>query len=179
MTEYRYPREVILADYRRAGIGILATAGPMAVVDLGPVASGLLGVCAVLFAVYAFRTILRQRLVVTCDADRIVARAVFAKKIDWRALRGLELRYYATKRDRTMGWMQLTLKGRDAEAAIGGGAVMRLESTLDGFDALTRTAVQAAQAKDLPLSPTTLANLEARNIKVVTPPTPDQPAGPA
>lgn len=169
VTEHRYPSAVILADYRRAGIGFLATAGPLAAVDPGPLAGSLLGVCAVLFAVFGFRAVLRHRLVVICDADGIEARALFSKKIAWRALRGLELRYYATKRDRTMGWMQLTLKGRDSGAGIGGTASLRLESTLCGFDALTWVAVQAAQENDLLLSPTTLTNLEARGIKVLTP----------
>ena len=113
----------------------------------------------------------------TSDGDWIEVRALFTKKIDWRALRGLELRYYATKRDRTMGWMQLTLKGRDAGAGIGGTTVVRLESTLDGFDALTRRAAQAAQANDLLLSSATLTNLGARGIKVLTPHVSDQLAG--
>lgn len=168
-TEHRYPPAAILADYRRAAVGFLATALPLAAVDLGPVASWLLGGCAILFAVFAVRTALRHRLVLTCDADGIEARALFSKKIDWRALRGLELRYYATKRDRTMGWMQLTLKGRDTKAGLGGTNVLRIESTLDGFDTLLRTAVGAAEENDLLLSPATLTNLEAYKIKVVTP----------
>ena len=169
VTEHRYPSAAILADYRRAGIGFLATAGPLAAVDPGPVAGWLLGGCAILLAVFGLRAALRHRLVVICTADGIEARTRFSKKIAWRALRGLELRYYATKRDRTMGWMQLTLKGRDPYAGLGGTASLRLESTLDGFDALTRMAVRAAQENDLLLSPTTLTNLEARGIKVLTP----------
>jgi hypothetical protein len=57
--------------------------------------------------------------------------------------------------------MQLTLGGD--------GAVFRLESSLDGFDVLARKATDAALENGVTLSPTTVANLQSLDIKVVTP----------
>jgi hypothetical protein len=74
----------------------------------------------------------------------------------WRDIASLELRYFATKRDRSEGWMQLTLKSADA--------TLRLESALEGFENITRAAAQAAAQRGLPLSPPTLENLRALEL---------------
>ncbi len=57
--------------------------------------------------------------------------------------------------------MQLTLKGE--------GTVLRLDSTLHGFDVLARTAAAAALRNGVTLSPATQANLAAIGIKVSIP----------
>jgi hypothetical protein len=161
VSEHRYPRSAIWADYGRAAAGIVATATPLGVVELGAIANTLLSVVALLFTVHALRTAVKQRLVVTCSESKLTFSGIKTKKLTLKALHTLDLRYYALNRERTRGWMQLTLKGD--------GMVCRLESSLDGFDALARQATDAALENGVVLSPATLANLQSLGIKVLTP----------
>ena len=161
VSEHRYPRAAIWSDYGRAALGIVVTTAPLIFAQLGVIASTILAVLAVLFVFFAVRTGGKQRLVVTCSESKLTIYRIKTKNLDWRALHTLDLRYYAVNRDRTRGWMQLTLGGD--------GTVFRLESTLDGFDVLARKAAEAALENGVTLSSTTVANLQSLGIKVVTP----------
>jgi hypothetical protein len=161
VSEHRYPRSAIWSDYGRAAAGLVATAAPLSFVELGVSANIILSVLAILFTVYALRTAAKQWMVVTCSESKLTFNGIKTKNLTWKALHGLDLRYYALNRERTRGWMQLTLKGD--------GTVCRLESSLDGFDALARQATDAALENGVVLSPATLANLRSLGIKVLTP----------
>jgi hypothetical protein len=168
VSEHRYPRGAIWADYSRATAGIVATTAPLIFAQLGVIASTVLAVLATSFVFFAVRAGAKQRLVVTCSESKLTIYRIKTNNLDWRALHTLDLRYYAVNRDRTRGWMQLTLGGD--------GAVFRLESSLDGFDVLARKATDAALENGVTLSPTTVVNLQSLDIKVVTP---EAPAGAA
>jgi hypothetical protein len=83
------------------------------------------------------------------------------RRLPWQQLRRLQLAYYAPRRARQDGWLQLTLRG-PARAPI------RVDSTLDGFEEVLRRATAAAAANELALDPTTEANLAALGIAAET-----------
>jgi hypothetical protein len=132
------------------------TAGPLLVAPVGAAAGALLGGCAVLFAVFGVRTALRQSSRVVADEAGLRIESPFARRLAWRTLSGMRLRYFATRRGRGAGWMQLTLRAS--------GVTVRLDSTLEGFPAIVRLAARAAGENGVRFAPGTLDNLCAFGV---------------
>jgi hypothetical protein len=153
----RYPIATLYADYLRAGFGLALTAGPLLLLDLADGVAWLLAALAMLFAWFAVRTVLRQLSWVELSADAIALGGPRSCRLAWADLARMKLAYYAPRRSRDEGWLQLTLR------AAGGGAI-RLDSTLAGFDRVLRAASRAARAKALPLDAATRANLTALGL---------------
>lgn len=160
--EHRYSPASLRADYVRAGVGLALSGGPLVVVASHPVATWILGGLAALFVLFGLRTALRQavRYHVT---DESIARAgvptlgIGAARLSWSQLTKVRLRYYSTRRGRDGGWMQLILKaGRDT---------LRIESSLEGFDAIAAVAARAAERRGLEPDPATLNNFTALGIR--------------
>lgn len=157
----RYPSTVLLGDYARAAAGLALTVLPLALVNVSPWIGAPLAACALLFAAFAARTAQRQFTRVTMDEQGVRAEGPLGAAIRWDDLTGLRLRYYAARRGRDGfrpegGWMQATLTGR--------GGKIRLDSTLDGFDAVIERAVEAVRRNGIALGPVTVDNLLALGI---------------
>ena len=159
----RYPSVVLLGDYARAAAGLALTVLPLALVQVTPWIAGPLALCALLIAVFAARTVQRQLTRVTVDEEAVRAEGPLGAVVRWDELSGLRLRYYATKRGRDDGWMQATLTGS-------GGRRIRIDSNLDGFDAVIERAVAAVRRNGVPLNPVTVDNLLALGIDPPEPP---------
>ena len=157
MSEHRYPPRELMGDYVRAALGLLATGGPLLFVPASPVMMWLLGGLAALFLAFGARTALRQMTVVRLDDARITAIGPLGVSIDWSDLGRLGLAYYSTRRDRTRGWMQLSIKGS--------GRSLRIDSTIDGFREIVATAAGHAEQRGLELSPATRGNLVAMGLQ--------------
>lgn len=156
MMAYRYPTRALAGDYARAGSGVALTMGPLLFVPASPVMMGILGGLAALFLAFGARTALRQWTVVQVDDAGITAAGPVGSRIDWDDLEGLALAYYSTRRDRTRGWMQLTMKGN--------GRRVRIDSTIDGFRDIVLAAVRVAESRGLEMNPATTGNLAALGI---------------
>lgn len=156
MTRHRYPSRIIVSDYMRAGVGTVLTLGPLTAVPAMSVAGIVLSLLSALFIFFAGRTWIRGRTEVELSDEGLVITELRYKIIHWKDVASLELRYFATKRDRTQGWMQLTLKSSDT--------TLRFESSLEGFEHIAREAAQAASRNGVPLSPSTLENLRALDL---------------
>lgn len=157
----RYPSTVLLGDYARAAAGLALTALPLALVNVSPWVGAPLAACALLFAAFAARTAQRQFTRLTVDVRGVRAEGPLGTAIPWDELTGLRLRYYATRRGREGflpegGWMQATLTARSGR--------IRIDSTLDGFDAVIERAVEAARRNKVTLGPVTVDNLLALGI---------------
>jgi hypothetical protein len=153
MTQHRYPKVALLADYARAALGLALTVPPLLLVARTPVAVAILGGLAVLFACFALATLLRQLGTVRLDDRGIAVAGGWSRRIAWQSLDRLRLRWFAARRDRQKGYMELALKG--------GGRRIAIDSRIEGFDALVAAAFAAAEARRLALDDTTLANLAA------------------
>lgn len=159
MSVHRYPAAALRADYLRGGLGFAFTGGLVALARGEPVTTGVLGVCALLFLAFAVRTWLRHVTVIEVTGDGISTSGGRYVNLPWHDLCTLKLRYYATKRDRTGGWMQLDL--------VGGRQRLVVESSLDGFAELVRRAALAARTNGLALDATTHNNLRALGVLAV------------
>jgi hypothetical protein len=156
MTSHAYPAAALIGDYGRAGLGLAFVVPPLFLISpLQIVGAACLGLSA-LFAAFAGRTMLRQLASIEMDECGIGAGGLWPRRLDWAALDGLSLHYYATRHDREGGWMQLALRAE--------GRRLRLDNRIAGFEAIAAHAARAAEARGLPLSPITLANLAALGI---------------
>lgn len=153
---YRYPFRALMPQYIRGGIGLAVMAGPLVFADMTDTMATILGIGAVVFAVHVLHTMLGHVSVIECDENGIARGDPLPRRIDWVDLADLRLRYYSTRRDGANGWMQLVLKRP--------GASIQIESTLTGFKDIVAVATKAANKKGLPLSPTTLGNLEVLGV---------------
>lgn len=158
----RYPAAALYGDYARAGAGLALTALPLALLAVNPWVGVPLGAAAALFAAFAARTAQRHATRLLLDEGGLTLDGPLGGALRWDELRDLRLAYYSTKRDRSDGWMQATLRGAR-------GRRLRIESTLDGFDAVIERAAAAARDNGLTLSSTTVDNLLALGIDVPEP----------
>lgn len=152
----RYARASVLADYFRSGAGLTLTGAPLLAVDASTTMAVILGSMALLFAAFGVKTILRQRTEVTLDDRGVEMRVLGVRRVDWEDLAAFKLAYYATRRDREAGWMQLTLGGSARR--------LKIDSHLSRFEQIVERGAQAASERKLTLTAATRANLAAMNI---------------
>ncbi|MDJ0684198.1 MAG: hypothetical protein QNJ84_05835 [Alphaproteobacteria bacterium] len=160
----RYDRGALLADYARAMIGLVLCAGILLFLDpiawvAWPLMAGL-----GLFAAFLLQTLAKDRTRIAADADGLQAVVDLGplsirNSIQWEDLQTVKLRFYATKRKSREGWMQLTLKD--------GATTVKLESTLDGFAAIAKTAGTVAGRRDLPLDTPTRENFLEVGVRLI------------
>lgn len=152
MSVHGYPPGAVWADYARAGAGLALVAVPLAVLPTAPAVTALLTVVAVLFGSYGAGTVARHLTRIEIDEEAVSAHALMRRVLAWRDLDGFRLSYYATRRDRSKGWLELTL--------CAGRRRLKVDSRLNGFDDVLRRAVAAARRRRLPLDPATISNLQ-------------------
>lgn len=153
----RYPTATLYADYLRAAFGLALTLGPLLLLDVAAVVVALLAVLGLLFAWFGMRTVSRHLSRVEVSQNAIALRGPVTRHLAWGDLERMKLAYYAPRRSRDDGWLQLTLRGAD-------GCSIRLDSTLAGFDQVLGQASRAARAKALPMDAATHANLAALGL---------------
>lgn len=156
MTDHRYPSHAIRADFTRAAAGAILTVGPLIFIPLASIAGTILFLLSLLFIAFGLRTWGRRKIIVTLSGDDVTMSGLLRKNIAWRDIVSLQLRYYAVKRDRSQGWMQLTLRSANCK--------MQMESTLDTFEKIVAMAAQKATANGVAFSPSTLENIRALGL---------------
>jgi hypothetical protein len=150
---FAYPAGALLADYARGSGGLFMVAAAVFVPMHRAVALVCLTIAAPLL-VFGLRTLLRQMSRVELSETGIVIAGPWPRRIAWTELTRFRLRYFALRRDRKHGWMQLTLTG--------GRTSLSIESQIDGFAAIVERAVQAAAG--LEIDEASLVNLGAMGI---------------
>jgi hypothetical protein len=156
MTRHRYPLAALAGDYARAGAGLAIATPPLVALQLNTIVAAIFASLVALFAVFAWRTLLRQLATIEMDEAAIHSTGPFPVRIAWEALDEFKLGYYATRRDRSAGWMQLALGA--------GRRRLRLDSRIDGFAAIVARAAGAARQRHVTLSTATANNLTALGI---------------
>lgn len=155
----RYPRPTLWADYLRATAGVVLCGAPLLLLDVNPWLALILFGGFLLFALFLVRTALRHHTRYVLAPDTLCADGPAGTLVEWSRLDRMKLSYFSTKRDRTGGWMQLTV-------GSAGGRQVKIDSSLDGFHDIVERAARAAEAAELPLSEATRANLKAMGISV-------------
>lgn len=168
MSVHRYDARSLRADLRRAAVGLILTAGPMLLLRDSIVALAILAALALLFLAFGLRTALRGMTLVHITDDGLSSDPLGGRRwrlpglapqtIAWRDIRKVGLRFFSLKRDRSEGWMELSLGD--------GRHTLRLDSTLDGFKDIAVRAADAARVNSVALSDSTKANLSGLGIRV-------------
>ena len=158
-ADLRYPRPTLMADYMRAAAGVLLCGAPLLALEVNRWLGAILLAGFLLFAVFLVRTALRHHTRYVLGPDTLCADGPGGTLVEWNRLDRLKLSYFSTKRDRTDGWMQLTV------GSVGGRTV-KLDSSLDGFHDVVERAARAAEACGLELSHATRVNLRSMGISV-------------
>jgi hypothetical protein len=152
---YRYPFRNLVTDYLRALAGLAVGVAVLAAVPPSFAILGVFGSVTLLFAYFGLRTLNRQFLRLAISEEGLVASGFGSRALSWQALEGLRLRFYGTRREgrrgRGGGFMQLKLRAE--------GISLTLESTLEGFEAVTRRAAEAARRNGLALDAASATNL--------------------
>ena len=154
MTQcFAYPARALLADYVRGSAGLYLVAGAVFVPMHRAVALACVTIAAPLLAL-GLRTLLRQMSRVELSETGIAVTGPWPRRIAWTELTRFRLRYFAVRKDRKHGWMELTLKG--------GRGKLSIESQIDGFATIVERAAQAAAG--LEIDEASLVNLGAMGI---------------
>jgi hypothetical protein len=156
-ADLRYPPQTLWADYVRASAGVLLCGLPLLFLEVNHWLALVLVAGFVLFALFLARTALRHHTRYLLAADTLCADGPAGGVVEWNRLDRLKLSYFSTKRDRSAGWMQLTV-------GSAGGRAVKIDSSLDGFHEVVERAAEAASITQLPLSRATRANLRAMGI---------------
>jgi len=159
---YRYPTGPLYGDYARACAGLLLTGVPPLLLNMNLWVGLPMAGAAALFALFGARTAQRHATIVEVDEGGIVAHGPLGGSIRWEDLAYVRLNYYSTRRDRGLGWMQLTLKSSAGKSSAG--ATVRLESSLEGFDDIAEQVVEAARSRGIRMTDTTISNFAALGI---------------
>jgi hypothetical protein len=157
-TRHVYPTAAMVGDYLRAAAGLVPTGVVFATEPVGTVAATVLGGFAAVFGIFGLRTALRHGTSIEMTDTELRATGAWPCTISWTELDRMKLTYYSTRRDRQSGWMQLDLGA--------GGARVRLDSRIAGFDRLVQRAAEAAVSRGIALNEATLANLQALGIRL-------------
>lgn len=157
---YRYQSQHLRGDYIRAGVGLLLTLGPLFATSATGVSAIVLLVLAAVFAAFALRTLMRQHAEIICDAEGVSTTGLWRATVRWRGLQRVKLSYFSTRRDREKGWMQLMLRGDTG--------TIRVDSQLEGFEALVARAAAALNANGLRVNDVTASNFASYGHAVPT-----------
>lgn len=158
-ADLRYPRETLWADYLRAAAGVVLCGAPLLLLEVNPWLGAILAAGFVLFTLFLVRTALRHRTRYVLGPDTLCADGPAGTLVEWGRLDRLKLSYFSTKRDRSDGWMQLSVGST-------GGRLVKVDSSLDGFHDIVERAARAAEAGGIGLSEATRANLRSMGISV-------------
>jgi hypothetical protein len=158
-AELRYPPQTIWADFIRAGSGAVLCGVPLLSLDVNRWLALLLGAGFLLFVAFFVRTALRQRTRYILSDDTLCADGPRGSLVEWGRIDRLKLSYYSTRRDRTGGWMQLSV-------GSAGNNIVKVDSSLEGFYDIVERAARAAVGANLPLSAASRSNLRSMGILV-------------
>ena len=158
-SDLRYPRPTLLADYVRAGVGVVLCGLPLVLIDVNRWIAAILLAGLVLFAAFFVRTALRQHTRYVLGPDTLCADGPAGSLVEWNRLDRMKLSYFSTKRDRSDGWMQLSV-------GSAGARTVKVDSALEGFYDIVERAARAAESTGVELSVATRANLRSMGISV-------------
>jgi hypothetical protein len=157
-TRHAYPTSAMVGDYLRSAAVVVPVGVLFAAVPVGTVPAVVLGGFAALFGVFGLRTVLRHGTSLEMTDTELRAQGAWRRIIPWDELDRMKLAYYSTSRDRRSGWMQLELGA--------GGARVKLDSRINGFDHLVWRAAEVAATRGIALDEATMANLQALGIRL-------------
>lgn len=158
MTVHRYPLHALRGDLAGAALGAAGTLALLLAAQPGWFGGLILGGLALLFLGFLCRTLVQAGRTVRLAPDALrmagpLDLPIFRRTIPWTCIRRVGLRYFATRRDRAGGWLELTVAGPDA--------TISLESGIEGFETILARVAAAARANGAAMNEDTAENLSA------------------
>jgi hypothetical protein len=158
MSTHAYPPSAAVVDLIRAGLGGGTAAVPLVAIDTPSVVAVVLVAIVALFVALAIRAAMLPFMRFEVNDAGINARGPTLRALSWRHLERIRLAYYSTRRDRSHGWLQLTLTDNRHTLAV--------DSRLNDFIGVATHAAAAARTKGLSLDAATRSNLEALGLPI-------------
>jgi hypothetical protein len=154
MTRLYYPLSRLWPDYLRAGLGLAICLGLLLFAVPQSVIFILLAGLGLLLTWLGAATLWRQQIEILLDDTGVTrtGRWGLGKRLvmPWAEVRSVTLRYYSTRRDRSQGWLRLTIAGT--------GGTLRADSELTGFAHLAGQALAAAERNGVTVDGITRVN---------------------
>lgn len=164
VARFHYPRDSILKDYGQSAAGAVIFGAPLILSGGNIYVAVIFGGIVLMFLSFGYSTWRRHHSVIVVTDDGIGVEGARNNGISWQGIESVELRYFSTRKqrgredrgDEGSGWMQLKLHGE--------GVKLRIDSTLDGFDAVARRVANAIDRHDIGISPTTKLNFSSMGV---------------
>lgn len=153
LSIHRYPAPSLLFDSLRTAFGIMATIGPLCFLEVAWPVALILGGSGLVFLVFALRLAQQSLSSIELSSEGISRHGPAARTLPWPDVTSLKLAHYGAPRRSSNGWYQLRLRGK--------GAILKVDSTIGGFDDIVASAVEAASAKGLVFDPATVENVKS------------------
>ena len=153
MSLHVYPRRAVYKDYAWAVAGLVLAGIPIVIVAPGSMFMWVLVIALLLFTAYAYTAFRRQFTWFQTDSHGVKGRALSDASFLWREITEVKLAYYATRRDKSNGWMTLTIRTHKRR--------FTMESSISDFHEIAEGAFKAAITNRLELDATTVENFEA------------------
>lgn len=152
LSIHHYAVTSLLGDSVRALVGIGATLGPLAFLDVVWPLIIVLGSLAAVFLAFACRVVGHGLCSIELSDHGIAKHGPVGRSLAWPDVTALKLAHYAAPKRSKSGWYLLTLAG--------GGRVLKVESTIEGFDDIVTAAVSAARRRGVAIDTVTQENLK-------------------
>lgn len=168
MTRLYYQKTPLLWDLLRGSLGLTVTVLPLILLDnILPVIVVILVAIAGLFLVFIARIALRHKTEIQLTQDGImIATPLGRKEIAWLDMTAVALSYFSTSRSGAgKGIMTLKLTAGDT--------IIRIDSSLDGFDTVVKQIARVCAKLPVAVSPTTVHNFDAMGAPIVGDQTPE------
>ncbi len=168
MTRLYYLKTPLLWDLLRGGLGLTVTVLPLSLLDnILPVIVVILVAIAGLFVVFITRIALRHKTEIQLTQDGIMMVTPLGRKeIAWLDMTAVTLSYFSTSRSGAgKGVMTLKLKAGDT--------IIRIDSSLNGFDTVVKQVAWVCSKVPVAISPTTVHNFDAMGAPIAGDDPPD------
>lgn len=158
VREYRWPAKRLVGDYIR---GVLGVAFAIICALLAPPGSWWqMILIALLFLFLAFLSdvLIRHGTRILMTSGELVRRRPFwgQDTVSWSEIKELDVKFYASGRDRSKGWMTATIKGPRA--------TITLDDANGGFEDIVDRAMRAIDVQGLGLNESTAANVASLGL---------------
>jgi hypothetical protein len=160
MTSYRYDPKELRSEWIRVGLAVASTIVLLVAASDSTIVVVMCLAFLVLILVYVGDLVLRQHTEIAVSDNGIELTAVVpliskrplrARRLAWRELAELRLKFFPTRRDRETGWFELMLKGP--------ATTIKVQNSLTDFGGFVADAFRRAREADALISPTSDHNL--------------------
>jgi hypothetical protein len=156
--ELGWTSQRLTGDYVRGVLGVLFALFCIVLAPPGSWWQFLLIGLLVLFSVFLGDVMIRHGTRIRLSPEGLMRRKPFLGEtvVSWSEIQGLDVRFFASRRDRTAGWMTAKVTGP--------AGTISLDDSMIGFEDVMDRAMQALEARGLGMNEATAANLASLGL---------------